>query len=69
MVKRFQLVREIDVTGVSGTGVVAEGAVFPDGTAVMRWATGTASTAVYASLADVEAIHGHNGSTVVNLID
>jgi len=43
--------------------------VFVDGTAVLRWRTGTASTAVYASIADVEAIHGHGGKTRVVFLD
>lgn len=63
--KTFQLVRTEDVTGVSGTGVVAEGVVFTDGTAAMRWKTGTASTAVYESIDDVQAIHGHDGATKI----
>jgi hypothetical protein len=62
-VRIFQLVRDVDETGISGVGIVAHGVEFDDGTAVMRWATGTASTAIYDSIADVEAIHGHQGST------
>ena len=38
----FALIRDVDVSGVSGTGVVAEGVQFSDGTCVLRW---TASTA------------------------
>jgi hypothetical protein len=63
--RTFKLVRTEDVTGVSGTGVVAEGVVFEDGSAAMRWKTETASTAVYDSIEDVERIHGHGGSTKV----
>lgn len=57
----FHLVRMVDPTGVSGTGVVAQGVVFDDGTCAMRWLTEHNSTAVYASLADVQFIHGHGG--------
>lgn len=35
--RRFVLVRHRDVTGVSGTGVVAYGVEFPDGAAAVRW--------------------------------
>ena len=63
MSRLFELQRDVDETGVSGVGVVAHGIVFPDGSVAMRWATGTASTAVYASIEDVEAIHGHGGKT------
>jgi len=64
----FDLVRLEDVTGVSGTGVVAWGAVMPDGWVALRWATNTASSCWYASLGDVEAIHGHDGRTVVRCV-
>jgi hypothetical protein len=37
--KRFRLVRDRDVSGVSGTGIVAEGTMFSDGTCVLRWLT------------------------------
>lgn len=33
---RFELVRDVDVTGISGTGVVAEGVEFSDGTVALR---------------------------------
>lgn len=61
----FELVRTEDVSGVSGTGVVAEIGCFSDGTCAMRWLTETASTAIYASLDDLERIHGHGGATRV----
>jgi len=65
MMERFYLNRVEDETGVSGTGIVAEGVQFTDGTAVLRWTTATSSTAVYASIDDLEAIHGHGGSTQI----
>jgi hypothetical protein len=67
--RRFQLVREVDVSGVSGTGVVAYGVEFPDGVVVTRWDARIAQTCVWESIADVEAIHGHNGCTVVEWLD
>jgi hypothetical protein len=62
-IRTFRLVRSEDVSGVSGTGAVAWGAVFPDGVAVLRWKTAGGSTAVYDSVEDVERIHGHDGKT------
>lgn len=59
----FDLVRNVDPTGVSGTGRVAEVAEFEDGTAVLRWLSGTPSTVVYDRIEDVVKIHGHGGST------
>lgn len=63
--KRFVLDRHEDESGVSGTGLVAEGVVFSDGTCALRWLGDLRSTAVYESLADIEAIHGHSGKTLV----
>jgi hypothetical protein len=59
----FKLMRDTDVSGVSGAGHVADGVVFGDGTTVLRWRSEHRSTAVYASLEDAVAIHGHNGAT------
>ena len=67
--RRFYLERDVDETGVSGTGRVAEGVLFSDGTAALRWVSEFTSTAVYASLRDLDAIHGHNGSTRIQFID
>lgn len=67
--RRFELHRDVDATGISGTGVVAQGVVFDDGHCAMRWLPGVTSTVIYDCLADVEAIHGHGGMTRVVLLD
>lgn len=67
--RRFVLIRTEDLTGVSGTGQVAEGVQFFDGKVVMRWKTDVNSTVFYDSIEDVIYIHGHNGATVVEWID
>lgn len=59
----FKMVRDTDVSGVSGAGHVADGVVFGDGTTVLRWLTEHRSTAVYSSYEDMVAIHGHDGAT------
>ncbi len=63
----FHLYRRVDETGVSGTGIVAEGVMFGDGTVAMRWCVPgkPKSTTVYATIDDVRAIHGHDGLTTV----
>ena len=61
----FHLFRAEDVSGVSGTGIIAEGVQFTDGTCVLRWLTDTASTQIYKTLAHVRRIHGHEGRTKV----
>jgi hypothetical protein len=68
--RRFQLVRHEDPTGVSGTGVVADGIVWPDQTATIHW-RGTHASYVHwpRGIASVEAIHGHGGATTIDWID
>jgi hypothetical protein len=67
--RRFNLVRNEDESGVSGTGTVAQGIQFDDGTCAMRWLTAKASVAFYDSIGDLEEIHGHGGKTVIEWID
>lgn len=63
--RTFLLVRKEDLTGISGTGEVAEGVQFSDGACALRWKTDKSSIGIYKSITDVIAIHGHNGSTTV----
>lgn len=65
MTATFILQRHVDHSGVSGTGVVAEGAEFSDGSVALRWPGEHPSTAVWPDMRDMEAIHGHQGDTVV----
>ncbi len=67
--RRFQLDRDHDVSGVSGTGVVADGVEFEDGAVVVRWRGERPSTVVWPDVASVEAIHGHGGATRVRWVD
>jgi hypothetical protein len=63
--KSFDLMRRLDKSGVSGTGRVAEGFEFEDGTVALRWLGDDASTNVYQSVESMLRIHGHGGSTEV----
>jgi len=67
--RRFYLERDTDVTGVSGTGRVAEGVVWSDGTATVRWHGDRSSVAHWRSLDDARAIHGHDGATRFEFLD
>jgi len=67
--RRFILFRIKDVTGVSGTGVVAEGTVFSDGLSVIHWLREPYAMGVYQTLNDVIAVHGHEGGTQLRFID
>lgn len=62
--RTFNLVRHNDVSGISGTGVVAQGVEFNDGSVAMRWIVGEhRSTVLWANIEAVVAIHGHGGAT------
>jgi len=63
----FELVRDEDETGVSGTGIVASGIIWQDGKCAMHWHTAHTSTTTYDSLEDLIAIHGHSGKTRVRI--
>lgn len=69
MIRRFELHRDIDHTGVSGTGVVAEGVQFTDGTCTLRWRGVCASTVVWGRIDDLLEVHGHGGATRLVFLD
>ena len=62
----FVLERREDESGVSGTGIVAEGCEFTGGVCVLTWLVGPArSVGVYPNVKAVERVHGHEGRTLV----
>lgn len=67
--RRFLLYRHSDVSGVSGTGVVAEGAEWTDGTASLRWRGEWPSTVAWDEVALILGAHGHQGATELRWID
>lgn len=67
--RRFRLNRLVDVSGVSGTGVVALGVLLSDGKVVLHWQQSDGAIGTYPSMEAVERIHGHEGATVVEWID
>lgn len=67
--RRFHLQRETDVTGVSGTGIVADGVRWPDNSVSVRWRGARPSIVFWADFSDVLAIHGHDGATKVVWLD
>lgn len=69
MMRRFRLVRVEDVSGVSGTGIVAEGVMFSSGRAVLDWRGPRETVTIYDSVSDLEAIHGHQGRTLIEWLD
>ncbi|GAB3952433.1 hypothetical protein GCM10029976_090610 [Kribbella albertanoniae] len=67
--RRGELFRYHDASGVSGTGVVAHLVEFLDGSVALRWLGKHPSTAVWASLESVLAIHGHLGASEIRWLD
>ena len=63
--KMFLLLRKEDVSGISGTGYVAEGVVTSHGNVFLEWFGPHGGMGIFASVDDMLAIHGHNGSTVM----
>ena len=67
--RRFILRRNEDETGISGTGIVAEGMEFSTGWCALSWMTNAHSVGIYLNIKELQRIHGHNGRTVVQWID
>ncbi len=71
--KLFELHRDEDESGISGTGVVAQGVIFDNGRCSLSWLTehtSHTSAAFYTSIEEVIAIHGHDGKTrVMQVVD
>lgn len=69
--RRFVLRRNVDVTGVSGTGVVAEGVEFSSGVVSLTWLSDWPTSVVFhdRGVESVEAVHGHGGATVIEWLD
>lgn len=61
----FKLIRDTDVSGVSGVGIVAEGAQFTSGKVVMAWLGEHHTVELFDHIEEVEEIHGHHGLTRV----
>jgi hypothetical protein len=67
--RRFILRRHEDVSGISGTGVVAEGVEFLSGMVALNWFGSHSCVNVYSSMRTVEELHGHQGATQVEWLD
>lgn len=67
--RRFLLVREEDVSGTSGLGVVAEGVEFSNGRVAVHWLSQLDSYEVADNIRVVDKLHGNtvhfrDGSTM-----
>lgn len=69
--RRFVLRRIEDVSGVSGTGIVAEGVEFSNGVVALQWTSAFPTSVVFhqRGMESVEKVHGHGGLTEVVWLD
>ena len=75
--RRFELHRDADVTGISGTGTVAEGVQFTDHTVALRWLKSRTArpdhvrptTVLHDDIDSVTVLHSHDGRTRVVWLD
>jgi len=68
--RRFYLQRDTDVTGASGVGRVADGILWPDGTATVHWRGEDNSEVSWPTgIAGIERRSGHGGATRIVWID
>lgn len=63
--RTFQLHRKQDISGISGTGIVAEGVLFTNGKVALAWLSEYKSVSIYDCIEDVETIHCHEGLTEI----
>lgn len=64
----YKFIRIEDVSGVSGTGHVANIIEFDD-KVIMKWKTNPSSIGVYDSLDDLLKIHDHEGNSELEKVE
>lgn len=67
--RRFVLNRHHDITGTSGTGIVAEGVVFSCGKVALTWFSHYGAVNNYDTIEVVKVLHGHDGNTRIEWLD
>lgn len=66
--RRFYMKRDEDVSGVSGTGRVADGVEFENGLCAVTWKSEYPSVTIYQSITVVEKVHTHKGKDKTRLV-
>lgn len=66
--RTFNIMRTEDVSGISGTGIVAEGVEFHDGQAAISWFGRYHILEVAVSLDTWLAVHSHDGRTHIEFL-
>lgn len=60
----FELHRTEDPSGITSTGIIAQGVEFDDGWVALSFLN-SVSVGVYESMDEIDRIHGHDGKTIV----
>lgn len=68
-IRRFYLQRTEDVSGISGTGIVAEGVEFTSGMCALTWLSPHRTVEVSESIKTIVELHGHEGRTELVWLD
>lgn len=63
--KTFKVHRNEDVSGVSGTGIIAEGVEFHDGQCAVSWFGKYHMLEVAPNIQTWIDVHGHSGKTTI----
>lgn len=61
--RMFVLVRDVDISGTSGTGVVAEGTEWSNGWVSLHWLSQLGALGMYENIKVMLEVHGHDGKT------
>lgn len=61
--RQFVLVRDEDVSGTSGVGVVAEGVEWSNGWVSLHWLSQLGCLGMYENVKVMLEVHGHGGRT------
>lgn len=69
MHRRFVFLRDEDETGISGTGLVVMGVMYPDGVCHYRWITEWRTDQQAPTLEHLYRLHGHQGRTRIVFLD
>jgi hypothetical protein len=67
--RRFYIQRDVDVTGASGTGRVADGVLWSDGSASVRWRGEHASVVFWDRFESALWVHLHGGASRIVWLD
>lgn len=66
--KSFVLNRKIDESGMSGTGIIAEGVELPNGQCIMWWIKPPHSIQIYLNKEALLWIHGHGEKKTTDFV-